>query len=94
MGPLEHSVTDLAPLWNVSPFPQMTTPDPLEHSGLPSDDDGGRKSVPLEPLEHSVLGVPQDQQDVSSWMAGRRPTDSARGWGWHCCGGCWWRWNL
>ena len=66
MEPLEHSVPDLAPLWNVSPSPQMTTPDPLEHSGLPRDEDGGRRLVPLEPLEHSVLGGPHDQRDISS----------------------------
>ena len=33
MGPLEHLVPDLALLRNVSPFPQRTTLDPLEHSG-------------------------------------------------------------
>ena len=59
LGPLEHSVPDLAPL-------RRTTPDPLEHSNLPSDEDGGRRLVPLEPLEHSVMGAPQDQRDVSS----------------------------
>ena len=66
MGPLEHSVPDLAPLRNVSPFPQRTTPDLLEHSGLPSDEDGGRRLVLLEPLAHSFLGAPQEQPDVSS----------------------------
>ena len=35
MVPLEHSVPDIALLRNVSPFPQRTTPDPLEHSDLP-----------------------------------------------------------
>ena len=66
MGPLEHSVPDLALLRNVSPFPQRTTPDPLEHSGLPGEEDGGHRLVPLEPLEHSVLGASQDQRSVSS----------------------------
>ena len=66
MGPLEHSVPDLALLRNVNTFPQRTTPDPLEHSGLPGEEDGGRRLVPLEPLEHSVLGASQDQRDVSS----------------------------
>ena len=61
MGPLEHSVPDLVPLQNVSPLIQRTTPDPLEHLGLPGEEDGGCRLVPLEPLEHSVLGAPHDQ---------------------------------
>ena len=65
MEPLEHSVPDLAPLRNVSSFLQMTASDPLEHSGLPRDEDGGQRLVTLEPLAHSVLEVPQDQRDVS-----------------------------
>ena len=41
-------------------------PDSLEHSGLPRKEVEGRRSVSLEPLEHSLLGTPQDQRDVSS----------------------------
>ena len=41
-------------------------PDPLEHSGLLGEEDRGRGLVSLEPLEHSVLGAPLDQRDVSS----------------------------
>ena len=65
MEPLEHSVPNLALVWSVSPFLQMITSDPLEHSGLPRDEDGRHKLVPLEPLEDSVLGAPQVQRDVS-----------------------------
>ena len=66
MGLLEHSVPDLTLFGNVSPFPQRTTPDPLEHLGLPGEEDGGRRLVPLEPLEHLVLEASQDQRDASS----------------------------
>ena len=66
MGPLEHSVPDLALLWTIDPFPEMTAPDPLEHSGLPGKEVEGCRSVSLEPLEHLVLGTPQDQRDVSN----------------------------
>ena len=40
MGPLEHSVPDLALLRTVNPFPRRTEPDPLEHSGLLGKEDG------------------------------------------------------
>ena len=43
----------------------MAASDPLEHSGLTRDEDGGHKLVSLEPLEHSVLESSQDQRDVS-----------------------------
>ena len=72
MGPLEHSVPDLALLRTVNPFPRSTEPDPLEHSGLLGKEDGGRDLVSLEPLEHSVLGTPLDQRDVSSSDVGLR----------------------
>ena len=65
-GPLEHSVPDLALVWTIDPSPKRTAPDPLEHSGLLGKEVEGRRSVSLEPLEHSVLGTPQDQRDVSS----------------------------
>ena len=41
-------------------------PDPLEHSGLPSNEDGGRRLVLLEPIEHLVPGAPHDRRGVSS----------------------------
>ena len=66
MGPLEHSVPGLALLRTVDPFPERTAPDPLDHLGLPGKEVEGRRSVSLQPLEHSVLGTPQDQWDVSS----------------------------
>ena len=40
MGPLEHSVPDLALLRTVNLFPRRTEPDPLEHSGLLGKEDG------------------------------------------------------
>ena len=48
----------------------------------------------LEPLEHSVLGAPLDQRDVSSSDGGLRidslsaccPSVVSDD---HCCGGCW-----
>ena len=62
-GPLEHSVPDYAPIGGAVPFIKMSVSDPLEHSGLINSDDVVPKLVPLEPLEHSVPGVPQSQGD-------------------------------
>ena len=62
-GPLEHSVPDYAPIGGAVPFVKMSVSDPLEHSGLINSDDVVPKLVPLEPLEHSVPGVPQSRGD-------------------------------
>ena len=72
MGPLDHSVPDIALLRTVNPFPQRTAPDLLEHSGRLGKEDGGRDLVSLDPLEHSVLGARLDQRDVSSSDGGLR----------------------
>ena len=62
-GPLEHSVPDHAPIGGAVPFIKMSVSDPLEHSGLINSDDVVPKSVPLEPLEHSVHEAPQSRGD-------------------------------
>ena len=71
MGPLEHSVRTL-PRYGLLTHSPGGQPDPLEHSGLLEKEDGGRDLVSLEPLEHSVLGAPLDQQDVSNSNNGLR----------------------
>ena len=44
-------------------FVKLTASDPLEHSGLITCDHVVLKSVPLEPLEHSVPEAPQSRGD-------------------------------
>ena len=60
-GQLEHSVPDHAPCGGAALFEKLTVSDPLEHSGLITSDDVVPKSVPPEPLEHSVPEGPQSR---------------------------------
>ena len=62
-GPLGHSVPDHTSCGGAVLFDKLTLSDPLKHSGLITSDDVVPKSVPLEPLEHSVPEVPQSRGD-------------------------------
>ena len=62
-GSLEHSVLDHAPSGGAVLCEKLTVSDPLEHSGLLTSDDMVPKSVPSEPLGHSVPEGPQSWGD-------------------------------
>ena len=62
-GSLEHSVPDHAQTGGAVLCEKLTVSDPLEHSGWLTSDDMVPKSVPSEPLEHSVPEGPQSWGD-------------------------------